>query len=384
MTNNISKEHGVTQRLRVGVIGCGVIAEVMHLPHLNELDDLFELRAVCDISRDKAAACARRFGAPSVFESWEEMLASEPLDVVMVLTSGSHAPAAIAAARAGIHVFVEKPMCLNMDEGLAMLEAAREGAVQLMVGTMKRYDPAYERMLELLPDAGELRLIRVTTLESPFQPYVEGYPMEPPMPGPPELVAALQAADERRLAAALPDADEQTRFCYRWMLLDNLVHELNALRGALGEPDVVKYAELSPRVVNLSLVFGGVECHLSWVDLPGMARYSQELAFYGLDRRVILTLPSPYLRGFPSQLAVEGAGDGGASHSWRTVETVSYVEAFKRELVELHTAIREQRPPRTDAIDGLHDVALCHAIARVHLGREPVHTPSEFATGVQA
>ena len=70
----------MTQRLRVGVIGCGVIAEVMHLPHLNELDDLFELRAVCDISRDKAAACARRFGAPSVFESWEEMLASEPLD----------------------------------------------------------------------------------------------------------------------------------------------------------------------------------------------------------------------------------------------------------------------------------------------------------------
>ena len=71
----------MTQRLRVGVIGCGVIAEVMHLPHLNDLDDLFELRAVCDISRDKAEACARRFGAPSVYESWQDMLATETLDV---------------------------------------------------------------------------------------------------------------------------------------------------------------------------------------------------------------------------------------------------------------------------------------------------------------
>ncbi len=374
----------MTQRLRVGVIGCGVIAEVMHLPHLNDLDDLFELRAVCDISRAKAEACARRFGAPGVFESWEEMLASETLDAVLVLTSGSHAPAAIAAARAGVHVLVEKPMCLNLDEGLAMHEAARDGGVQLMVGTMKRYDPAYERMLEVLPDAGELRLIRVTTLESPFEPYVEGYPMEPAMPAPPELLAELRAADERRLAAALPDADDETRFCYRWMLLDNLVHELNALRGALGEPDVVKYAELTPRVVNLSLVFAGVDCHLSWVDLPGMARYSQELAFYGLDRRVILTLPSPYLRGHETQLAIEGAGASGDAHSWRTVETVSYVEAFKRELIEFHAAISEQRPPRTDAIDGLHDVALCHAIARVHLSGEPVRNPSEFGTQVQA
>ena len=90
------------------------------------------------------------------------------------------------------------------------------------------------------------------------------------------------------------------------MLLDNLVHELNALRGALGEPEMVKYAELSPRVVNLSLVFDGVDCHLSWVDLPGIARYRQELAFYGLDARATLTLPSPYLRGEPSE--IDGRG----------------------------------------------------------------------------
>src|SRR5581483_9624609 len=95
------------------------------------------------------------------------------------------------------------------------------------------------------------------------------------------------------------------------------------------------------------LAFGGVDCHLSWVDLPGMARYRQELAFYGLDARLILTLPSPYLRGMPTELTIE-TGRAGSSHARRTVETVSYVEAFKRELVEFHSAIVEDRPARTD------------------------------------
>ena len=159
------------------------------------------------------------------------------------------------------------------------------------------------------------------------------------------------------------------------MLLDNLVHELNALRGALGEPELVKYAELTPKVVNLSLVFDGVDCHLSWVDVPGIARYRQEFAFYGVGARATLTLPSPYLRGMPTELAIEG-GHPDSSHSWRTVETVSYVEAFKRELIEFHVAISHGRAPRTDATDGLHDVALCRSIAQVHMSGEPIARPS--------
>jgi predicted dehydrogenase len=364
------------QRLRVGVVGCGVIAQVMHLPHLAELDDRYELAAVCDLSASVAEACARRFGAAQTFTAWEELVAAD-LDVVLVLTSGSHAPVAIAAAQAGKHVFVEKPMCLGVEEGRAMVDAAEQAGVRLMVGTMKRYDPAYERMLELLGDAGDMRLVRVTTLESPFEPYVKHYPLTPP-PGdvPGDTIERLRAADAERLDAALPGADEETRHCYRWMLLDNLVHELNALRGALGEPVSVDHARLARHVCSVELTFaGGVACHLSWVDLPGIARYRQQFAFYAPDRRLTLTLPSPYLRGMPSELVVEGGEPLGVS-AWSRREDVSYEEAFKRELVELEAAIRAGRAPRTDGLDGLHDVALCGAIARAHLTREPVPAPS--------
>ena len=360
-------------RLRVGIVGCGMIAQVMHLHYLSELSDRYEIAGLCDLSEPVARALAGRYRVPASCTDYRDLVARE-LDVVMVLTSGSHAPAAVAAARAGSHVFVEKPMCFSVDEGREMIEAARTAGVRLMVGTMKRYDPAYERLLQLMP-LDDLRLVAVTTLESPGQPYIEAYPLVPAIPPPAGVLEGLRAEEERRLAAALPGGDAEARYCYRWVLLNNLVHELNMLRGVLGEPDVVYQARLGRTVTDISLGFGPVQAHLSWVDLPGLAHYKQELAFYALDRRITLTLPSPYLRGMPSLLTIEG-GEAGTPHGTRTVEVVSYEEAFKRELIEFHAAITDGRDPRTSGIDGLHDVALCGAIARSHITGRPVGLPS--------
>jgi predicted dehydrogenase len=374
----------VRPRLRVGVVGCGVIAQVMHLPHLSELEDTYELAAVCDLSENVAEACRRRFGAGRALSRWEDLVDMN-LDVVLVLTSGSHAPIAIAAAQAGSHVFVEKPMSLSPAECRGMIDAASRAGVRLMVGTMKRYDPAYQRLLGLLPEVEDLRLVRVTTLESPFEPYVRHYPLVAPNGVPASVVEALRQDDARRLEAALPDADENTRFCYRWMLLDNLVHEFNALRGALGEPERVNFADLSPRVVAVNMTFGGgVECHLSWVDLlSGIGRYRQEFMFLAPGERLTLTLPSPYLRNMPSELTVEG-GEPGSAHSWSRVESVSYDEAFKRELVELYSAITNDRPPLTSGEDGLRDVLLCRSIAQVHMDGRPIEDPSQDGAGATA
>ncbi len=277
-------------------------------------------------------------------------------------------------------MFVEKPMALNSREAAQMVEAARASDVTLMVGTMKRYDPAYERLVELLPELGDLRLARVTTLESPFEPYVRHYPLIKGDPPPPEILAELREAEERAVTEAVGEADEQTRRCYRWILLDNLVHEFNALRGLLGEPDEVRSAQLAPRSVSVNMRFGESECHLSWVDLPGIARYRQEFAFYAPDRRLTLRLPSPFLRSAPSKLIDEG-GEPGTAHSWEREEIVSYDEAFKRELVEFAECVATGRRPRTSGEDGLGDIRLCEAIARTHLGVRPSPAPPLKAAG---
>jgi predicted dehydrogenase len=354
----------------------------MHLPYLSELADQFEIAAVCDVSEPVARQCADRYDVPAVHTNWQDLLGDE-LDAVMVLTSGSHAPIAIQAAQTGRHVFVEKPMALSSADCEAMVHAAESAGVRLMVGTMKRYDPAYERLGELIGDVrADLRLARVTTLESPFGPYVSHYPLVAAEPAPADVIAELEQADERTLDSALGDADEQTRWCYRWILLDNLVHEFNALRGVLGEPTDVVSANLSPTCVNVNLGFGETQCHLSWVDLPGIARYKQEFAFYAPEQRLTLELPSPFLRNMPSRLFVEG-GDPGTTHSWERAEIVSYDEAFKRELVEFADCIATGREPRTSGHDGLADLRLCEAVARAHQGLDPgLATETAISGGV--
>jgi predicted dehydrogenase len=356
----------VPARVRVGVVGCGLIAQVMHLPYLAELSDRFEIVGLCDLSPDVAAGCADRYGVQHVHASWQDLL-GERLDAVMILTSGDHAPIAIGAAEAGLHVFVEKPMALSSEGAGRMVKAARSAQVRLMVGTMKRYDPAYQRLVELLADPSDMRLVRVTTLESPLDPYVAHYPLLRPQAAP-ELPAGYENAEAQALHIALGEADETTRWCYRWILLDNLVHELNALRGALGEPTQIRYADLSERCVSINVRFDTLDCHLSWVDLPGIARYRQEFAFYAPNRRLTLELPSPFLRSMPSKLIAED-GTLGTAHSSRREEIVSFEEAFKRELIEFHTCIVDGRDPLTSGEDGLADVRLCEAIARRHMQR---------------
>jgi predicted dehydrogenase len=370
----------VGARTRVGVVGCGLIAQVMHLPYLAELRDRFEISALCDISPEVLAACASQYGVSRTFTRWEELI-EEPLDAVLVLTPGSHAPIAAAAAQAGYHVFCEKPLCLSVAEGRDLLAAAEQAGVCLMVGTMKRYDPAYERVTQLASGLDDLRLVRVTTLESPLAPYVAHYGVRTGSDVPKELLDELAADDEARVTTALGQVDEETRNTYRWVLLDCLVHELNALRGLLGEPTAVTHASLAMSSVSINMSFEAAPCHLSWVDLPGVAHYRQEFALYAPLRRVTLVLPSPFLRSMPSEVIIEQGEPGGFPAS-RTVEVNGYEEAFKRELIEFSECIRTGREPRTPGIDGLRDVALCEAIARAHVSGAPVKDPTNVKTEV--
>jgi len=366
----------VTRRLRTGVVGTGIIAQVMHLHYLSELAGQFEVAALCDLMPDNARACAERFGGPPVFTDWRDLIA-EPLDAVLVLTSGSHAPIAIAAAEAGLHVLAEKPVCYSVAEGQAVLAAAERAGTVLMVGYPKRYDPAFLAFQKEAAGLTGTRLLRVTTLESPFLPYVGHYPLLPPPAAlPAELARRLRAEHDASVASALgADATELERRIYQPVLLDTMVHEFNTVRGLLGEPDRLDYVSLAEHSVTVMLRFGGLPAAIHWIDLPGIARYSMEFALYAPDRRVTLSFPSPFLRSEPAVLAIEG-GETGTARAWRTEEVVSYESGFKAELVAFHDSAVSGTPPATSGRDGLRDIALCQAIIESHRTGGPVDHPA--------
>jgi len=134
--------------------------------------------------------------------------------------------------------------------------------------------------------------------------------------------------------------------------------------------------------VSIDMRFGEAECHLSWVDLPGIARYRQELCFYAPAERLTLELPSPFLRSMPRRLFIE-EGEIFSASSWEREEIVSYEEAFKRELVEFSDCMRNGREPRTSGEDGLRDMRLAEAIARTHAAHAPGSARRDGASRIE-
>ena len=113
----------MTEPLKVGLIGAGGISR-QHLPGYQLAPDDIRLTAVCDIREDAALKFADEAGVDAVFTSADEMLEQSDIDAVDICTiHDQHAPLAIAAARAGKHVLLEKPMAISLDECRAILEA---------------------------------------------------------------------------------------------------------------------------------------------------------------------------------------------------------------------------------------------------------------------
>lgn len=139
--------------LKVGIIGCGKIAEVRHAPEYAENPHV-ELVAFCDTDSNRAQALADIYGG-QVYPGATELLASEVDAVSVCVANHMHAQVTIQALEAGKHVLCEKPMSTTAGESQAMLAASERNGKQLMIGLNQRYAKAHVRAKEIL-DSGEL------------------------------------------------------------------------------------------------------------------------------------------------------------------------------------------------------------------------------------
>ena len=130
--------------MRFAVIGCGVNAR-KHAEQLSLIEDA-RLVAVADVDTAKAQELGGRHGA-AAYSNYREMLARSDIDIVNICTpSGMHADMAIAAAAAGKHAIVEKPMDISLDQADAMIAAFRTAGKKLCVISQHRFDAATVRV----------------------------------------------------------------------------------------------------------------------------------------------------------------------------------------------------------------------------------------------
>ncbi|MED1123079.1 Gfo/Idh/MocA family oxidoreductase [Bacillus atrophaeus] len=142
------------KKIKVGVIGCGSIAQYRHLPeyHMNKQAEII---AVCDSNQQRSNKVAGQFGAKA-YVNYKELLASGAIDAVSVCTPNYlHAPISIAALKSGLHVLCEKPMATSKEEAEAMIEASKETGKKLMIGHNQRFVSSHQKARQLIK-SGEI------------------------------------------------------------------------------------------------------------------------------------------------------------------------------------------------------------------------------------
>ena len=145
--------------IRIGILGCGKIARLHAQAYMNAAD-LAQVVVCCDeYSVELAEQMAQPFGA-EVSNRWQEVIARADVDAISIcMPPYQHAEIALAAAAAGKHVLVEKPLAMDMDECRQMVRAAADAGTVLMVGQNQRWQPEHIQIKKLLDQQAIGRIV---------------------------------------------------------------------------------------------------------------------------------------------------------------------------------------------------------------------------------
>ena len=355
-----------SEALRTGVIGGGLIAQAVHLPNLTALSDRFTVAAIADPSRKVGEALARRYVPARSYLDWRDMLDREVLDAVAVCSPhATHAEVVLDALDRGLHVFVEKPLCICVEDADEICARAVAAARVVQVGYMKRFSAAYERFAAALPRSADgLRLVDVVT----YDPWMAREPFVPwgrmihadDVPDP--VLEAVAASTRDQVERAVGSADPATVQAFSGTFLACLVHDVNLVHGALDSMGVVgpteavagaSWANGTAATATLRLP-GGASWHCSWLLLDGLMDFRERVTFYFVDGVHELEFPAPYDFDAPVTHAVVDAPSGSARA--RVERLVNH--AYVAELEHFHDCVVAGVPCRTPAEQATRDLAL--------------------------
>jgi predicted dehydrogenase len=354
--------------LNVGVIGLGEVAQVVHLPVLQSLPEQFSVLAGCDISPSLTKQVGNRFGIPQVYLDATEMIEAGGLDAVLVLNSDEyHAECVVNALEHGLHVLVEKPMCLSPREAERIIEARDRTGLTVMVGYMRRFAPAFLEAVELLPSLGGVNYARVHDVIGRNSLIVDqtSYVVRPTDLTEDQL---HQRWDRGSLLVrdAIGDVGGELAGAYR-LLCGLGSHDLSAMRELLGPPSGVAAARMWKQGGYIAALLDYPDFVVSYeTGVDEQLRFDAHLEVYGDSAMLRIQYDTPYVRHLPTTLITERT-DGTSFE--RTVHRPHLKDPYTHELEYFHQVIADGTVPKTSPEDFVEDLDLFAELVRV-LGKQ--------------
>jgi predicted dehydrogenase len=345
------------KRVKVGVVGLGEVAQIIHLPILQAMRDRYEIGAVCDVSPGLLQAVGDQYGVARRYDTVEDLVAQADLDAVFILNSDEyHAEHTVLAARNGKHVLVEKPMCLTLREAEEIISARDEAGVQVMVAYMRRYAPAFVQAVDEVRELGKINYVRVRDIIGANALIIEQSSAVHRFDDIPDAAKADRGARAQRLVEeAIGDVPSDIRTAYR-MLLGLGSHDLSAMRELIGMPERVIAATQwnGGRFITAFFAYDGFNATFE-MGVDQQRRFDAHLEVYGETRQLRVQYDTPYIRHLPTTLEVRETI--GEAYSERILRP-TFKDPYTHELEHFHDVVSGTVTPRTTPEDSIEDLRL--------------------------
>ncbi len=334
-------------KLGVAVVGVGKLGR-RHAENVRRAIPNAQLIAVADADEQLASQVAAELEVEH--GTVESVLGRKDVHAIVIAApSKFHAPLTEAGAKAGKHVFCEKPLALTVEEADAALAAVSAARVQLQMGFMRRYDPAYVEARKRI-EAGEIG--------DPVIFKSVGRDKQPP---------PLSFFENRVNGTLLSDAAIHDFDLVRWLMEDEVV-EVQTFAGLVACPELAPANDVDVALVNLRLSRGGV----GNVEAFRKANYGYDIRTEVLGTRGALQIG--YLRETPLlRLSGEGISNDVVAH-WLE----RFADAYRIELDAFARATLADRPVQPNGEDGRRSLAVAVAAERSHREARPVSIAAEM------
>lgn len=361
------------KKIKIAVVGAGLIGQVEHIPNILRLNKLFALVGVVDASADMRKELNER--GIATFETYQQALDADIDAILIAAPDQYHAEITLAALDRGKHVFCEKPLCFSVDEAKEIAAARDKAGKVVQVGYMKRFDPSYELLLSMLPKNGDgLRMISVEVQDPdswPFNQHQGNFVKTSDVPA-----SLIEDGNKRREQQVQRATGHILTGANMWGFTNSycssMIHDINAVHGMLDVMGVETaqvvgaafFANGDGGHGSVRLTGTGALLQMTHLFVPKIADYVERITLYFDDAAFELTFPSPYLNHFPTKLSVSRS----EGNVWQKTEyRASYAEAFVQELIGFYHSAVDGRPIRNTVEAAQRDLKLAADLAAVAL-----------------
>lgn len=329
-------------KINIGLIGAGRIGRI-HAEALSHRVYGAHLLAVTDALPANAERCAADFQIPKLVATADELFADPAIQAVAICSStDTHVQLIIKAARAGKHIFCEKPIALDLRAVDAALATVKEAGVKLQVGFNRRFHASFAQVRDLVASGkiGQPHLVRISSRDSAPPP-----------------VSYVQVSGGIFLDMTIHDFD-MARF-----LIGSEVEEVYAAGAVLVDPAIGEAGDIDTAVITLRYANGAI----------GAIDNSRQ-AVYGYDQRVEVfgSLGMAVSDNiFPHSVALyQAAGASSALPHFNFLPL--YIDSYVAELQAFVQAIQNDADPVVTGEDGRYPLVMGLAAAKSYRERRPV------------